>query len=84
MTAEITPFSTSRFTYNPQTKTLIAEASDLGLNTIPYHLHIRSERTGKTVRFFLAETRRDVEGEVTSWLYRSIDSNGATVLLFND
>lgn len=47
---------------------------------------IRSQRTGCIKLFVLdvAETKRDSEGEVTSWTFRSHPDREFTIEIFND
>jgi|CXWL01.1.fsa_nt_gi hypothetical protein len=61
-----------------------AEASDLpGMRErVPSALNVKSERTGKVVRFVLADVARN-EDEVRAFLFQSADGT-LTLTIFND
>ena len=77
------------FSYNKDTKTLTAFASDGPLHImfkpglgIPLKLYIKSHRTGNTIT---AEylSRRVSEGDLVSWTYHNYE-HSLSVTIFND
>ena len=73
-------FSTKQFTYKDFRFT--AEASDLGLKSTPKMIFLQSAKTGRVEGFKLTHIDRDVEGEVTGWVYTN--PTGLSVLIIND
>ena len=46
---------------------------------------IRSTRSGKVEAFYLAETKRDADGDVTVWKFQPVKPDlNCTVLIYND
>ena len=97
MKRQIIAVSSDIFSYHPNTKCMIADASDLrGVNlnqqifddAVDVGFAIRSERTKKVEVFSLIRINKDEEGEVVSWTYAPIDYNlskiGLKVIILND
>jgi hypothetical protein len=74
-------FEIGAFSYNRRTRTLVTEASNLGLGSVPAVFEIFNATTGNTRSFRLAGT--DTDGEDTyGWRYESV--NGVKALIIND
>ena len=74
-------FEIGAFSYNPKTQTLTAEASCLGIWSVPAVFDIFNATTGNTRSFKLSGT--DTDGEDTyGWRYESV--NGVKALIIND
>ena len=77
---------TAVFSYNKETKTFSAEASDLRiqpgvvLNTID----LISTQSGRSVRCHLSSILRDREGEIQAWEYIPENNIFKKVIIFND
>jgi hypothetical protein len=77
-------YSTKQFTYSKDTSTLTAEASDLGwpVGFRPDYLDLRSEHTGRVVRFhhITYQTR------LRRWIYQAAVSENRviTMHIWND
>lgn len=100
MKLSLITFPSRMFTYNKQTKNLCAEASDL----VNRHLQqiyddacdvgfaVISDVSGNEITFYLSETKKDAEGEVTAWEYQLLpefvrkfpECSGMTATIFND
>lgn len=77
----MTEFKTSDFTYRPESRTFVAEASDLGLDRIPTACRIVNPATGGARDFSFSHA--DTDGEDTyGWNFRSAD--GIKALIIND
>lgn len=63
--------STDRFTYSPETKTFVTEASSLSDKTISSAILLENPKTKKKVYFEYISTRTNKWGEITSWLFRT-------------
>lgn len=88
----------SRFTYVPDTKTLVAEASDFKgqrltgrvfTDAIDEGFIIKSDRSGSEIVFCLDAVEYDTGGEITGWRYRPLRDQaaaveGVSVLIIND
>jgi len=87
-------FSTKQFTYDPETKTFIAEMSDLPSSPFKrvyddacdVGFELESHKTGKRILFTLAAENKLDEGDIASWLFLSTskDKLGFAVEIFND
>lgn len=89
--------STASFTYDRNTKTFIAEASELthGGRTVYFMSHLRandarslgfelaSAKTGCVHRFRLDTVDRD-EGDVTAWRFFDLNDRNIKAVIFND
>ena len=94
----ITPVSSNLFTFCKDTKTLVAEISDLEANcgrawlTRLYNdacdigFAIRSEKTGKVIRFSLSNEEKDREGDLVAFHFSPVETNSGVreVVIFND
>ena len=80
--------NTQYFTYIPEKKTFVTEASDLGVGNaiapITQTIFLVSERTGKAVEFELEAIHRDADNDITFWEYRDTEGRDLTVKIFND
>lgn len=85
-------FHSNQFTFDKNTKRMVAEASDLGLRAgdFPQSLDVVSDHTGRTVRFVydLAEALRNEfwDGEMVEYVPTSVDSkiNARKLIIIND
>jgi len=75
--------NTNQFMFSKKRKLLVAEASELGMNSTPTNLEITSAHTGRTVGFHLDSISRDKENEVTSWNFASV-LVPVKVIIYND
>jgi hypothetical protein len=84
-----------RFTWAPETRSLVAEHSDFNDTILCDRIAgadafiIRSHRSGRHVTFILEDIERDAEREITGWRFRPInkaaaDVEGVSVLIIND
>lgn len=92
------PISTVRFNYDAGSHMFMADASDLpkGLVRRVYDdacdegFALKSARTGSVVVYTVSETKRDAEGDVTSWEFTPIPEHAAKMthparlVIFND
>lgn len=70
--------------WSPNTRTLSAEASDLGITAghpLPYGITVEGET--RSPRFLNPQPERDGEGEVLAWTYTS-HTTPVRLVLFND
>lgn len=74
---------TDRFTYFQDTKSLVAEASELG-GIAPENFRLRSHWTGKTIDVLAARCEKDNEGDVLAWHYVAPAVPGLSITIFND
>jgi hypothetical protein len=90
----------SRFSYEPRTKTFIAEASDFtnGPNLLAQAFddscdagfQIESVKSGTRVLFTFREVKKDDEGDVQEWVFDVYNPrndpkfSGMTVVILND
>lgn len=78
-------YTSKLFIYDKASKTLVAEMSELGLRTVPTYICVKSENTGKVVRFGNVEIERDADGDITALKYISTDPTvAASVAILND
>lgn len=63
-------YSTDDFSWNHDTFTFSAFASDLQFEPVK-EITLRSTKTGEVRTFVQAFPERDVEGDITSWVYRN-------------
>jgi hypothetical protein len=79
---------TSQFTFNKETRTLVTEASSLGLEPgLNFKsMMIQSSDTGLAASFLLFQTHRNADGEITHWEYLPTGNlkNVSKVVVFND
>lgn len=73
------------FTYNPTSRVMSADISDLydylkNLNTT---ISVQSARTGRIEPFVLRETVKDREGDIEFWVYDSKNVN-VRIRIYND
>ena len=75
LTAELSCLSHGRFLFGR----LYNDACDEGFE-------IHSPKTGKVLKFYLHETHKDSDGDVTYWLFKPVTSLGTVseVIVFND
>ncbi len=76
----------SRFSYNNVTKLFVADISELQLHNVRDGITIQSP-TGNTVSFELAESQRNLEGEVCYWTLLPLKGSvreDIAVVVFND
>lgn len=84
-----------RFDWSWDRGSLTSEASLLGRGQFWGRLYndacdegfeIHSPRTGNTVKFYLHETHRDPDGDVTHWIFKPVNAIGTVseVIVFND
>lgn len=74
----------SAFLWNKDTRTLVAEASDLQLKcAIPEEIMVRSDVTGKMSLFRNRSIDHDRENDVVSWNYWS-SAEKIKLVIFND
>jgi hypothetical protein len=86
-------YKSRQFTWIPEMKQLVAEASDLSRGAFWSRIYddacdvgfqIESHKTGSVVKFYMAEEHRAGE-EVTHWTFRPLDSTcGCEVVVLND
>jgi hypothetical protein len=79
--------STAQFTFAKETRTFIAEASDLGWSpgSFARHIWLTSARTGERVLFSIRGTERDNEGDVTGWRFEGRCESGLLhLVVLND
>jgi hypothetical protein len=91
----------TKFTFNSAKRTFFAEASDLNGHELYRQIYddaidvgfaIRSDRTGQVMRFYVASTHKDREGDITHWTFKIIDEDARrspalkdlSVVIFND
>ena len=92
------------FNYDTKTKTFSEEISTLtgGNYSIPWSrlyqdacdvgIFLVSERTGKVVRYYLAETKQDREGDIQYWMLVPVSEDvrknpgamGTKIMIWND
>lgn len=83
------------FTYNPKSKTIFAEASDLAIHyQIDYQagniITIHNPNTGRHMSFILSRALRDQDGDITKWIYNPVKASEAHhygishLTIFND
>lgn len=82
--------TTDLFTYEKETKTLVAMASTGQLydlfrpgQAVPSSFDVRSTHTGRVIRFSNTKCRYDKEGDLISWKYTSTETD-VKVIIFND
>jgi len=63
---------------------MTADNSEIGNTAGSPILSVTSHVTGRTVVFGLDKTNYDLEGDVTSWQYKSEDLPGLDVEIWND
>ena len=90
----MTEFSSSRFSFQKDRRQLVAEISDLGnprfqaiySDACDVGIAVRSERTGRVVRFALSRSVCDAEGDVQCWELAPVDPDSGIInmTLFND
>lgn len=74
---------TDRFTYLPESKSLVAEVSELGgMQLVDFRL--RSHWTGRTVDVYMTTVEHDREGDVLAWHYSAPAVEGLSITIFND
>lgn len=79
-----TPIPSGMFTYVPQTRTLVAEASTIGFAAMDM-IDVESDITGNVVSFVFDRCDRDEEGEVGGWRYKAIAPEvDVKLLIIND
>lgn len=83
MTQTQPEIGTERFGYDGRTSTFTAMISDTGLPGVPETLRLRSQWTGRVLKFRLVRTHRDADDDVTFWEYRAA-AGGLSLHLFND
>lgn len=98
--------NTSKFSYHGKTKAFVAEASDFGPlreghlldrltqlypDAADRGIFLTSKRTGATIRYYLARTEKDVEGDVRCWMFRPVQeahtipaAMGTKIIIYND
>lgn len=74
---------TDRFTYDPKSKSLSAEVSELG-GMQPINFRLRSQWTGHTIDVYLTTTERDREGDILAWNYTAPEVEDLKITVFND
>jgi len=70
--------------YDKEDKTFACEASDLdcaGVKDLPHEFYLKIEENGHTKLFKYVSVKKDDEGEVQFWLYKS---NELKFMVFND
>lgn len=80
-------FNTKDFTFNPKTKTLVAELSDFHPDRVfGMYLAIKSHHTNRTETFIFMGYQRNSDDEVEALIYKpdATNLNVDKVLLFND
>jgi len=74
-------YKVSKFTYNKETKTFVAEASELDILIPKLQLSIYNPKTNKAKTFY--RTKADqVEDEISGWNFKTND--GIKLLIIND
>lgn len=84
--------STKDFDFEPASRTLSAEASTiLGRHpeeNLGTYVTIKSEHTGKVIKFRFQHAIKDEEGDIVSWLYKPAQGEDANpnlkVVIYND
>lgn len=85
-------YNTRAFSYTPESKMFVSEASTL---TLGKHLldgqvyndaadagfNLVSERTGRTIRFYFSHDERDADGDVTVSIYKPDQRDAARFAL---
>jgi hypothetical protein len=90
-----TEYSSNRFTWSPESRSLIAEVSDLNHpepfarvfdDALDVGFKVRSEKTGKVVLFILWQEHHNADSELTWWEFRPHPRStlDVTVTVFND
>lgn len=96
-------FDSSEFSYHKESKTFSAELSDFNGRVRKFFgqiyddacdvgLEVVSNKTGKSVKFYLSEEETDTEGELCLYRFLPLDEYvrknpalaGMSVILFND
>ena len=89
-------YKTNLFTYNKQTNTFVAEASDLNVFGGQIHrmIGLQSHKTNKIIYCEYIRTHINDENEITHWEYHARRNDGGdlpqrgepnfTVIIFND
>lgn len=84
--------TTDYFTYDKETRTLVAMASTGELHNLfrpgkgaPAHLDVESTRTGRVLRFTVVSHRTE-DGDLISWTYKADaeDVGNLTLTIYND